>query len=427
MLTSVRLRNYRAFQDTGLVKLSRLNIFIGANNAGKTSLTSAIELMLRSMRGGGQRGPLAFGEMSAFASFDAILRKHWGPNKQRPKNLELCYTLGDKRKNNIEVNYVCRGNSGDGTTEVLRIEYKIGKYSATIELDESESEGVKFHFVGNDQGKSDSTNLFFHGLVPLPMDRGKEARKFRELTSKLFESDIADGPYRLEVVHPSRPVPRSFYVVDDPGLTLEDRNLLTFLIRIWSSSEKEDKEVKERIVENMSALGLTKDFSLSLISKRMGPKVFEIRVSPTNKRQTVTIADAGFGLSQVLPLIAYEARLTNGYLVAYQPELHLHPRAQARLADIFVRSVGRGNQVFAETHSPDLILRLQLLIVEGKISPNDISVFCLENGTGKAQIKEIEFSESGVPNSSWPEGFLDTSLSLARELNAARLIKSSPK
>ena len=99
----------------------------------------------------------------------------------------------------------------------------------------------------------------------------------------------------------------------------------------------------------------------------------------------------------------------------------MHPRAQSRLADIFVKSVERHNQVFIETHSPDLIMRLQLLIVQGKIKADDVSVFCFENVSGRSKIEKIGFNDAGVPSRSWPEGFLDTSLSLARELNSARI------
>src|SRR5690606_8093000 len=139
----------------------------------------------------------------------------------------------------------------------------------------------------------------------------------------------------------------------------------------------------------------------------------EIRVAPQSVRQKVTIADAGFGLSQALPLIVSEARLNGGSLVAYQPEVHLHPFAQSRLADLFSASVARQNQVFIESHSPDLVLRIQILISEGRLKPDDVAVFCFENKKGRPAITRVNFDRAAKPSIQWPAGFLDTSLSLA--------------
>jgi predicted ATPase len=224
----------------------------------------------------------------------------------------------------------------------------------------------------------------------------------------------------LEVVHPYRPVPRSFYVLDDPGLSGEDRRLLSFLIDVWEANG-DSVTIKERILTSLKTLGLVTHLSIHQIGQRQGPKVVEISVAPRLKRHAVSIADVGFGLSQVLPLVAYDANLVSGYLVAYQPEVHLHPFAQSRLADLFAASVRRGNQVFVETHSPDLILRLQALVAGQVIAPDDVRVFCLSNAKGESKFVSVVFDQHGSPAIPWPAGFLDTSLSLARELCARRL------
>lgn len=78
MLQTVRLKNFRSYVDTNPVELRRLNIVLGPNNAGKTAFLSSIELFLRSLRGG--TSLLAFDEISSFASFDSVLRRHWSPS-----------------------------------------------------------------------------------------------------------------------------------------------------------------------------------------------------------------------------------------------------------------------------------------------------------------------------------------------------------
>lgn len=420
MLASVHLKNYRAFEDTGEVNLSRLNVFIGANNAGKTSFVSTIELLLRSMRGGGSRGPLLFQEMASFSSFNSVLRRHWSPQESRPKHFKLGFTLQGARKQGVNVEFECSGDAKDDTPVVDAINYKIGTFDTSIKITRPSATPTELRITSSKSKDEKSSPAFFHGFVPLPTERPN--KKLQALFRLLVSNDVMREPQRLEVIHPSRPVPRSYYVIDDPGLTAENRELITFLLRTWDASS--DVQVKNRIVESLTTLGLTRAFEVIADSRRSGPKVVEIRVAPSLKRQKVTIADAGFGLSQVLPLVAYEARLNNGCLIAYQPELHLHPWAQSRLADIFASSISRGNQLFVETHSPDFILRLQLLMAQRKLAPSDVTVFCFEQDKGRARIRPIVFSKDGVPAESWPKGFLDTSLGIARELSSARLANS---
>jgi hypothetical protein len=64
---------------------------------------------------------------------------------------------------------------------------------------------------------------------------------------------------------------------------------------------------------------------------------------------------------------------------------------------------------------------LQVLIAEQKILPADVAVFCFENRKGKPSISKITFDASAKPRIPWPAGFLDTSLSLARELAGSRM------
>lgn len=152
--------------------------------------------------------------------------------------------------------------------------------------------------------------------------------------------------------------------------------------------------------------------------------VVQVRVSTASRRQGGTLADVGFGLSQVLPLVAREASLDSGYLVSYQPEVHLHPFAQSRLADLFVRSVERGNLVFVETHSEYLVLRVQYLVAEGKIPANAVRVFCVEPKRDRSAVRPMAFDECGRPLTRWPDGFLDTAMKLAKEIVEKRVASS---
>jgi hypothetical protein len=416
MLHSIRLRNYRSFADTGAIHLGKLNIFIGPNNAGKTSLVNAVELFLRSLRTGPRQDPLVFEEMPSFASFDSVLRRHWSPKEQRPTEIALTYawSVGEEKPATCE--FICRGHPQDNNSYVARADYSVDdKHVQAVR--KTVSPGRHRYEIDDGSRKFLEDRMFFTGAIPFPTQHASPTLK--------TVLDRARSRIRLEVINPYRPVPRSYYVLDDPSLTQADRELLSFLVRIWSSEEVASRQVQRRLISTLESLGLARQFEVKQISKRLGPKVVEIRVAPTIRRHKVTIADAGFGLSQALPLAAFDARLSRGYLIAYQPEVHLHPFAQSRLADVFARSLGRQNQVFVETHSPDMILRLQAQIAKGDLQPEDVRVLCVENIKGKSQVRAVELDSGGSPKIPWPSGFLDTSLSLARELASERQKKDA--
>jgi predicted ATPase len=413
----MRLRDLKSFSDSKSIKLRSLNLLIGANNAGKSTFLSAIELFFRSMRGGGLGGPLAFSAMPSFTSFDSSLRRHWNRNSQRPSKILLNYEWSLMAKGAEFVRdyeFECASQGSDDTIVVSKANYGLGPksppISATLEI--NPESGRVAYLLKSGKKEARAEDEWFHQLMPIDAMRLSGQREHL-----FYAGRITD----LEVVNPYRPVPRSFYVLDDPNLATEDRGILTYLIRLWASRDGEDKKVQQRINASLAKLGLTQHFEVIQVSKRIGPKVVEIRVAPTSSRQKVTIADAGFGLSQFLPLAVYDARLSEGTLIAYQPEVHLHPFAQSRLADVFVDSLSRGNQIFVETHSVDLILRLQAKIAEGSVKPEDVCVLCFENNGGKSEVYQMEFDDSGKPSKPWPDGFLDTSLKLARELTSARI------
>ena len=79
-----------------------------------------------------------------------------------------------------------------------------------------------------------------------------------------------------------------------------------------------------------------------------------------NQGMSVSLADVGYGISQVLPIVITSVLSKNTIITIEQPELHLHPKLQANLADLFIESAStRNNNFILETHSEHIILRLK--------------------------------------------------------------------
>lgn len=117
--------------------------------------------------------------------------------------------------------------------------------------------------------------------------------------------------------------------------------------------------------------------------------------------------DVGTGISQVIPVIV-ASLLDNEQLVAIeQPELHVHPRIQAELGDLFIDAWQRKqNQFILETHSEHLILRLQRRVREHRISQDDVGVYYVSQGEdGQTRVNQLRLDDEGDFIDNWPGGF----------------------
>jgi predicted ATPase len=96
-------------------------------------------------------------------------------------------------------------------------------------------------------------------------------------------------------------------------------------------------------------------------------------------------------------------------LIIEQPEIHLHPRLQADLGTLFATCSKEpfGNQFIIETHSQHLILRLQRLIRQGTLTPDDVSVIYVDRATEGSQCVELRLDKEGDFIDKWPQGFFE--------------------
>jgi predicted ATPase len=178
----------------------------------------------------------------------------------------------------------------------------------------------------------------------------------------------------------------------------------------------------------------SRHFGIEVAPRKAGGHI-SISVKQIEGGAEANIADMGFGFSQVLPIAAQlwaastaaapgipsRQRISNPLIVIEQPELHLHPEYQARLADVFAASIGRmskvtgrpalgGVRILAETHSPALVNRLGALVAEKVISSEDVQVILMEQESSSqpSTVRHATFDEEGILRN-WPIGFFEPS------------------
>ena len=131
------------------------------------------------------------------------------------------------------------------------------------------------------------------------------------------------------------------------------------------------------------------------------------------------------GTSQVLPVLITGLLSEPGEVLIFeQPELHLHPYSQSRLADFFIELVKHGRKVIIETHSEYFILRLRYHVLIEDVSSDKISI-CFFQNKGETEVKHCEIS--GFGNLDYPDDFRDETQQLLDELMNAALMKRDNK
>lgn len=152
----------------------------------------------------------------------------------------------------------------------------------------------------------------------------------------------------------------------------------------------------------------------------------EIKVSLTQDGPKRDLTHVGVGVSQVLPILVMSLLAEpDAMLVFEQPELHLHPRVQTRLADFFLSLALTGRQCLIETHSEYLISRLRYRAAkEGDVIrvTNKLKIYFVENREGSSRFREVKINEYGAILE-WPEGFFDQSQREAEEILRAAMNK----
>ena len=128
------------------------------------------------------------------------------------------------------------------------------------------------------------------------------------------------------------------------------------------------------------------------------------------------MTNGGFGLAYVLPVLA-ALLVPKGHLCLIEnPEAHLHPRGQARLAELAARAAVAGVQVMVETHSDHFLDGVRIAVREQLIRPQDTAIRYFERDGGKSRVVTPEIDEDGRL-SHWPAGFFDQ-----HDDNLARLL-----
>lgn len=463
MLTHLRIKNFKGWEDTGDLKLAPITLLFGGNSSGKSSLAHFL-LMLKqtaestdrqtTLQTESKQSPITFGGFSDFIH-----------NRSTSNRLSFSF-----RWTPAEPIVIANGNTKEWKAEELLFSCEIGRTSQkpyTPQVKEFLFEAVDpVALKGRNMKtplrfgmKFDSTNKRYvkidSGFTLRQRTKGgsligspEKFYRFPDAFLSVYSnaSSCADFNYELERLfsnlsylgplrkHPDRTYQFTGTTPESVGYDGEDAIAALLSRPEKRYSEKQGgwrKTLAEVVAAKLYEMGLIHSFDVDAISEEA--KIYLVKVTESAGGCPVDLPDVGFGVSQVLPVIIqlFYAK-PNSTVIIEQPELHLHPRAQALLADVFIDAIQyldhkkpRNLQVLVETHSEHFLLRFQRRIAEGTLSSDSLSAYVAESSSTGSKLSPLDIGEHGEIRN-WPENFFgDQMTDLAVIQKAAFLSQQS--
>lgn len=436
MLHHIRIENFKAWRDTGEVRLAPITVLFGTNSAGKTSIPQLLLLLKQTAESSDRQRALHFGSHRTLVELGDLAGVLHGHDRRRSLRFELGWDLAqsldakdvynDRRYKTDQIGfYASIHGEGDHPQPVVqRMGYELHledgdetvvlgmkqtKKSGKYELDTTGYSPVRR--VGRKWPLPPPTH--FHGFpdeaVAYFQNTGLVADLTLEMT-RLLESVHYVGPLRER---PKRLYRWSGETPPDVG-TDGDRSVEAILAagdrQFNLGPNRRYKPLDVLVAERLEQMGLVHAFRV--VPLATGLRDYEVRVKTGAKSAEVLITDVGFGVSQVLPVIVECFYVPARSIVIFeQPEIHLHPRVQAELADLFIDAIHskengapRDVQFIIESHSEHFLRRLQRRIAEKALKPEEAALYFVDQDKGEAKIDPLEVDTYGrIEN--WPDKF----------------------
>lgn len=204
---------------------------------------------------------------------------------------------------------------------------------------------------------------------------------------------------------PMRSRPKRTYDQLSDEFSPEGDHVPLLLARATDPNNKQAKALHDALRDFGEYSEMFTDIGVKQLGRGSGDP-FQVQVSMGSKK--TNLMDVGYGVSQILPLIVDAQRATsNTMLLLQQPEVHLHPKAQAALGSMIKDWVSKSKKtVVVETHSDYLVDRLRIEVKRGQLKPSDIKIFFLEKKGSQTKMHSLEIDEQGnVLNA--PDGYRD--------------------
>ena len=434
VFAGIGLENFKVHEKVKALRFRPITLLIGPNSSGKTALFQPLLLLKQSFMSKSQSiEPLALnGDFVNLGSFADIVLAH---DKDKTVKIEciiekadvidkrLLFKVAisyDKQNEKMFINCLSIENADE----------KVGLSITSEKIDVFNREGVitRIDLPPNSSLNTMGTFLMAIGLFALMNESGKQPIHVNFVNKELTEKDVealgrvstmfmkfTETLNNLNYVGPLREYPQRYYKTTGERFLHVGKRGQRAVEIICNDNLAGAKAVGCELARWLKELGVAQ----SIRTKKIGEGLYSLILKTPVRGTEVNIADMGFGVSQIVPIIVETCILKNNQTaILEQPEIHLHPLGQMIMADLIIQSANQGRRYIIESHSEHLLLRLQRRIAEGKISSDHVAVYYFKPEENQVSIRELKLAKNGQFED-LPPGFMDERLEEAYNMATA--------
>jgi predicted ATPase len=395
-IDSIYIKNFRGISEGVTIPIKPITLFIGPNSSGKSTVIHALAALSQTAKVQNDTRPLVLDD--EFASvhlgrfIEVIHSKNYGDaiclglkmnevmirdlkdrqSKPAPTDVEIGFEF--KSTTRTQKMFIETGHARIGNIE-YNIKKRLTKYAIeNVSAEKTAVCGMKsgFTFEDRDFFSNRDKNVHFE-FWPLVVGQ----RSMNDLLKRTYYL----GPFRMP---PQRQYPTRGASPTEVGSQGEAAATLLANEAMQSQSRLHINQ----IARWMDLLGVGKKLDVSRIASS---HLFDVNVTLPDG-SAFPLADLGYGLSQVLPVLTQCSFASEGSVLLFeQPELHLHSLAVRPLASVFIDAVKKKNlTIVAETHSLELVGQFQRELRAGNLKLDDFVVYRVSRKDGCTHVKPIE-------------------------------------
>ena len=421
-MDTVTIKNFRCFREEQTACLAPLILLVGENSAGKTSFLALLralwEIAYNLRIPDFKEAPYDLG------SFEEIVHRRGG----RADSFEAGFSVHSNRNVHRQPQHYEFTFEKSGTAPVPVRRYRISRDDW---IEERYKAGHPFLIqagTGNGSWKGElpsETVTWFQSyggqmwppflaarLLSRDMSEDEDFHieplngspdMTKEDVERLRRISITNYLYREPGAFASAPVrskPKRTYDPSRPTPDPEGDYVPMYLANLFSQDSKKWDSLKGLLENYGKAAGLFDEISIRRLGRR-DSEPFQIQVrkySGRLKGPYHNLTDVGYGVSQVLPILTELLRDdASPMFLLQQPEVHLHPSAQAALGSLFCQIAGPERQLVVETHSDHLMDRVRMDVRDGVagLKPSDVSILFFQRNRLDVKIHSLGVDEEG--------------------------------
>ena len=390
------LENYRCFRERQEARLAPLTLLVGDNSTGKTSFLAMIRALWDVAYL--NRVPNFKEQPYDLGSFDEIAHYRGGKGG-RAWSFEGGFEAAPRTKRTC---YWSVAFSRQGTAPLpARRRLSNKKRDLWVEYNHDSAKILVRTPTSRWEVKAPRLDLEGDRLLSLFLAIGLGGHDEKE-TLAIKQLVRSFRPLRRQPLYAGAPVRSKPHRTYDPSFIARDPEgdyVPMYLANQYFEGKEHWDQLREDLQRFGKDAGLFDEITVKPLGKQSGPFQLQIRrFDGPAKGPRRNLIDVGYGVSQVLPVVTELLRQdAPPMFLLQQPEVHLHPSAQAALGSLFCRIADWKRQIVVETHSDHLLDRVRMDVRDGAgaLKPEDVSILYFERGDLSVRIHSLRIDQEG--------------------------------